>query len=114
MAAKTMNLPTLTKPMGRLSDFAVKGEYTPMAELEGKDLILVGAEFPIETKFGDAWKLNLVEEDEIGRPITHQVLTSAVVISETLEKLEIAIGQGEASYPVAVRFVRPGKAWLIE
>ena len=108
-------LKTNAKPTVRLSDFAEQGEYTPLAKLEGIDLELVGLDFPIETKYGEAWKMNLVHADPINEDLTaHVVLTSAVVISRALAKLQEAIDNGEASFPIPVRFVKPENTWLIE
>ena len=108
-------LKTDVKTTVRLSDFAEQGEYTPLAKLEGVDLELVGLDFPIETKYGEAWKMNLVEVDPFNEtPTAHVVLTSAVVISRALAKFQEAIDKGKASFPIPVRFVKPENTWLIE
>ncbi len=95
----------------RLSSYANDGGFTPIAQVEGLELLIQSIE-TIETQFGSAYKLGVVEE-ETG--VVHVLCCGQVVIKKALENLcnEAREEGREVQFPIPARFVKPGNAWLI-
>lgn len=115
MATKTldagaMKLSNTERP--RLSQYATGGEFTPMEKVEGRELLIQSID-PIETKFGGAFKLGCI--DEISGEV-HVLCAGQMVIKGAIEALlaEANAEGREVQYPIPVRFIKPGKAWLVE
>src|SRR5438477_392310 len=63
----TKPLANVTQPLPfnagrpRLSEYALNGKYTPLAQLEGRELSIESTEL-IDTKYGEALKMNLTDD----------------------------------------------------
>lgn len=89
---------------------SLSSDLTPMENLEQVELLLHGIK-PMQTRFGAGLALTLEDPDT---HTLYTVCTSGVVIMPALIELQAKVDLGEASFPVLVRFIRPGKAWLME
>lgn len=83
----------------RLSAYAESGNYTPLQQLEGRELEIQSTE-TIQTKYGEALKMSLL--DDAGT--VHQVCTSAVNIVSAFEAFNEAVAEGTQEYPVVAVF----------
>lgn len=83
----------------RLSDYAQNGKYTPLAQLEGRELSIEATEM-IDTKYGEALQLSLTDEDGT----VHQVCSSATNIVNAFQAFNEAVANGEQEYPVVAVF----------
>lgn len=101
MAAKPLaNVaqPTLqTRP--KLSAYAENGKYTPLRDLEGRELEIQSTE-TVDTKFGLALQMNLIDD----RGTVHQVCTSAKNIVSAFDAFNEAVSEGVEEYPVTAVF----------
>ncbi len=114
MATKTLDRAAqpLTTERPRLSAYASGGDFTPMEQVEGVDLLIRSID-RIETKFGSAYKLGVTEE---ATGEVHVLCAGQMVVKGAIDALlaEANAAGKEIDFPIPARFVKPGKAWLIE
>ncbi len=93
----------------RATDIVKFGSLTKMEDLQGVDVLLKSIT-QTNTDFGPAARI--VCEDAQGEE--HTLLTSGVAIYPKLLELAVQEAQGEIEFPLIVRFVKNGRAWMIE
>jgi len=113
MATKPLSnaaMPT-AKPAFRLSTFAQEGEFTALEALEGQEVMLHSFD-EITTKFGSAYRTGATDENGA----VHVLCLGQMLIKPAIDALLADFGQQEEEvpFPIAVRFVKKGRAWTIE
>ena len=95
--------------MKRAAEVVKFGDLTKMEDLSNEDVLLKTIT-PVDTDFGPAVRLVVEREDGT----EHNLITSGQVIYLKLLELAAKVQSGQESFPLLVRFVKRGRAWVIE
>lgn len=103
-AVKNAEAGTYADAPRRASDFAPKGEFTPMAALNGIELELFGIE-DSKSKHGPCLLLNVREIEGETAGLEHKVFTSGQALVPALNMIREAVATKQTRFPLLVKFV---------